>query len=139
MSATTTSETQLGTGTQADPFILKKGKNFGILTTVKNTNGSGFDLTNYTGRAQMRRLATDTGPPVATFTVTNRNQTTERGKADITLPPTTSQTGGNGVDPDIAPGEYVADVEFEETAGPDPDDVVGSAVFHVRVLAEVTK
>lgn len=121
-------------GSSAAPFILKKGRWFGVLVTVRTSTGATQDLTDYTGRAQMRRLVADVGTPVATFTVTKRNQTLYRGKADVTLGADVSETGA---DPEIPVGDYVADVEFENDA--DPGDVIASDVFYVRVTGEVTK
>lgn len=121
-------------GSAEAPYPLKKGRWFGLLVTVRTSTGVTQDLTDYTGRAQMRRLVADVGAPVATFTVTNRNQSLYRGKADLTLGADVSETGA---DPEIPVGDYVADVEFENNA--DPSDVIASDVFYVRVTGEVTK
>ena len=135
MAIKTTSATTERDGSQDAPYLLKQGRTFALVVCVRR-NGSAVDLSSpaRTGRSQLRKLASDIGPAVAAFSVTIRNQTTDRGKADVTLGATASQATNN---PPIAPGLYQADVEFVNDG--DPDDVLASDVFFVEVTPEVTK
>lgn len=131
--SSTSTQNRWGTGTQQDPFILRRGKNFRVRTTLTNPQTGGrVNLTGYTGRAQLRRLATDVGPPIATFVVTNVSPGT-LGQADITL------SGGASavLQVSMPPGIYVMDVEFVNDL--DADDVVFGGESWVRVAEEVTK
>lgn len=137
MTCGTTTPPATPDGSAAAPFILKKGRTFLLVTTV-TLNGSTVDLLSpaRTGRAQLRRLPTDLGTPVATFTVTIRNPQTgsSRGRADVRLGADVSATGAA---PAIVPGDYVMDVEFVNDV--DASDVIASDVMHVRVVPEVTQ
>lgn len=136
-SKTTTITGGPGTGTESDPFILKQGRTFGLVVTVKDA-GAAVDLLTppRTGRSELRNTAENVGPPLATFVVTIRSPQTgaDKGKADVSLGATVSESGAN---PAVPPGLYVSDVEFVNTG--DDDDVLSSDVFFVRVVAEVTK
>lgn len=118
------------------PFVLKQGRTFRLVVTAFDRNGSRVDLDNpaRTGRAQLRKQATDLGLPVATLSVAIRDQTIYKGKADVTLGATVSAATANPV---ILTGVYVLDVEFVNDV--DPDDVIASDVVYVQVVAEVTK
>ena len=125
-------------GTAASPFALKQGRNFDLVVTVRSrAGGPTVDLLSpaRTGRAQLRRQAGELGTPVATFAVSIRTPQTgsDRGRADIHLDADVSEATA---DPLIAPGLYVADVEFvnDLNAG----DVLATDVFYIRVLPEVT-
>lgn len=126
-------------GSIGNPFVLRQGKTFRIVANVQRENDFGelvqVDLSTpaRTGRAQLRSTIDSLGAPIATLTITNRTPQTgsNRGLADVTLGATVSQA------PQILAGQYVLDVEFVNDA--DADDVIGSAVHHVRVDPEVTK
>jgi len=125
-------------GSADAPFILKQGRNFGLVVTVREReDGPTIDLLSpsRTGRAQLRRQAGEAGTPVATFVVTIRSPQTgsDRGRADVTLDASTSAATASPV---IAPGLYVADVEFANDS--DAGDVLATDVFHIRVVPEVT-
>lgn len=83
--------------------------------------------------SQMRRQASDLGPPIATLDVVIRNQTTDKGKADVSLGATLTTTG---VNPEISPGRYVIDVKFRNDI--DPDDTIKSQLIYVVVVGEAT-
>ena len=126
-------------GSADAPFILKQGRNFALVVTARaRPGGPTVDLLSpaRTGRAQLRSQASDVGTPIATLTVTIRSPQTgaDRGRADVTLDASTSEATATTV---IAPGLYVADVEFVNDS--DAGDVLATDVFHVRVVPEVTK
>lgn len=132
---TTTTEPD---GSAGAPFILKQGRNFDLVVTVRSrAGGPTVDLLTpaRTGRAQLRRQPGDLGTPVATFSVTIRTPQTgsDRGRADVHLDADVSEATA---DPLIAPGLYVADVEFVNDV--DAGDVLATDVFYIRVLPEVT-
>jgi hypothetical protein len=115
-------------GSAQNPFVLTKGLTFTVITRVNRADGLGaFDLTGYTGRAQMRKLVSDIGTPVATFTVTN--SATVTGRADAVIGATES--------PAIPTGTYVFDIEFENDL--DADDVIFGGRGYITVIDGVTK
>lgn len=116
------------------PFVIKKGRRFEmVITFLRKGIAVDLDAPARTGRSHLRRLASDIGTPLAVLTVTKQNQVTGRGKADVVLGATATQTGAA---PDIGTGRYVLDVEFENDA--DPDDVIASDLIHVEVTGEAT-
>lgn len=118
-------------GSASNPFVIKQGIVFRLLTNIKkpaSEGGGPFNLTNYTGRAELRVNPEDEGAPVATFTVTN--SATVTGQALVELPATITET--------ILPGDYVFDVEFENNANPD-DVIPGSPTLHAHFIPGVTK
>lgn len=132
--ASDSTQNQWGAGTQRDPFILRRGNNFRVRTTMNNPQTGGrVDLTGRTGRAQLRRLATDQGPAVATFVVTTVSPAT-LGQADITL-----SGGASTLIPGttMPPGLYVMDIEFVNDL--DAADVIFGGEAWVRVVEGVTK
>lgn len=121
-------------GSIKNPFPIKKGRTWTVVATfTKLKQPVDLDNPTRTGRAHLRRLTTDLGTPLATLVVVKRNQVTERGKADATLGATVSATGAA---PDITPGSYVVDIEFE--ADGDPDDVIATDLIYVEVTGEAT-
>lgn len=129
MACTTTNIADAPRGSKENPFCMRKGKRFAITVSVLKANRSPFNITGYTGRAQLRRQASDLGAPVATFTVTNDPLVTN--KALVELGATVTET--------LLIGFYVFDVEFENDT--DPDDVVdgSNGVQNIEVKGEVTK
>lgn len=129
MACITTTSTDAPRGSSQNPFCIRQGKQFCLVVTVTKANGSPFDLTGYTGRAQLRKQVADQGPPVATFTVTN--DPTILNKATVKLGATITET--------LLVGKYVFDVEFENDV--DPDDVIdgSNGPQNIEVKGEVTK
>lgn len=129
MACVTPQTTDAPRGSRENPFCMRQGKRFAITVTVLKANKSPFNLTGYTGRAQLRKQTADLGAPVATFTVTNDPLITN--KALVELGATITET--------ILIGLYVFDVEFENDI--DPDDVVdgSNGVQNIEVKGEVTK
>lgn len=133
--ATTIPDEEAPEGSQDNPWVIKQGITFKLRITVNKAiedGGGPFDLIgppNYTGRSELRRLAEDTGAPVATWTVTNDPAVT--GRAEQTLFPANTVS--------IPPGNYVFDTEFKNDT--DPTDVVPGTpdTQHARVVAGVTK
>lgn len=136
--ATTTLPDGPPDGSPENPFIMKTGLQFVLVTRVKKApedGGGPFPLNGetggatYTGRSEMRKQADSTGAPVATFEVTN--STTEQGRADVTLGATTTAT--------ILVGDYVFDIEFENNLDPDVVIPGSPGTLHIRVVSGVTK
>jgi hypothetical protein len=46
---------------------IYQGDDYVVTVTVKKSDGTAFDLTGYTGKAQIRRTPADSGPIVAEF------------------------------------------------------------------------
>lgn len=132
MSCASPTDTELPWGHPSRPIPLYRGKS--LRFTVKLTNSvteRRVDLTGYTGRAALRRNIDDVGVALITPTVTITNAT--RGEAEVFIGATSTATGAT---PDIGPGMYVIDVEFEDTGTPDPDEVLPGGIHWVRVLGE---
>jgi len=111
-------------GTQQFPFIARQGLLFELEVTGVRSDGGILDLSGRTGAGQMRRNIED--PTIAaTFTVTLTQPT--MGVAVVSL--------GADVTAALNVGDYVADVEFSLTIS----DVVGTSLFYVRVIREVTR
>jgi len=115
-------------GSPENPHKITAGITFRVNVKVKTSTGAPFNLTGWTGRSQLRKLAQDTGDPVATFRVTVTDAV--GGVAEVWLGATESLT--------IPAGNYVFDVEFEKDI--DPDEVIpGSGLQHACVVPGVTK
>lgn len=129
MACITPQTTDAPRGSTENPFCMRQGKRFAITVSVLRANRSPFNLTGYTGRAQLRKQASDLGAPVATFTVTNDPLITNKALVEL----------GATITPTILVGFYVFDVEFENDT--DPDDVVdgSNGVQNIEVKGEVTK
>lgn len=133
MSACTTlNATSDAKGSANNPFKMTQGITFRLTNRVFKSvadGGGPFVLTGFTGRSQMRDEAEGVGTPLAEFTVTISG--TETGVAEIKLLPA-DNVG-------IAPGLYVFDIEYIETA--DPTNIVPGTdgVQYIRVFAGVTK
>lgn len=108
---------------------MRQGKNFAFNGAIKTKLGAFVSLTGYTGRAQLRRIATDIGTPVATFVVTVVNPVGPRPQFTVSL-------GATGTAA-IQPGTYVFDVEFVNDL--DADDVLFGGEGQILVTPEVTK
>ena len=87
-------------------LLVDQGANFSSTITVYNTDDTVFDLTGYTGAAQVRKSYSSSAAS-ATFTVAfNSDRTT--GKLTLTL--TAVQTAT------LDEGRYVYDVEVTKTS-----------------------
>ena len=127
--STTTDDTSDGSAN--NPFILKKGITFNIVNRVEKPVGTPFNLTGWTGRAELRRQNTDVGTPVATFTVTIHP--TQTGRADARIGAVQSATNTA-----LKNGElYVFDIEYEHPT--DPEEVISGGEAFVQVREGVTK
>lgn len=118
-------------GSAQNPFVLKKGITFTIISRVKKPDGSPFDISTYTPRAELRKQRTDVGTPVATFTVTLHP--TETGRADAEIGAAASEANANLVNGDT----YIFDIEYEHPT--DPQQVVPGGEGYVLVVDGVTK
>lgn len=118
-------------GSAANPFIVKQGTTFEF-TLRFYRNGTSRDLSERTGRAQLRVNSSLLGEPVATFDVTIREPQTgsDRGKVDVRLGATVTAY------PQMQSGDYVFDVEL--VSDDDPDDVISTDIFYLRLMPEVT-
>jgi hypothetical protein len=123
--------TSLPRGTAANPFIVKQGSTFEF-TLRFYRNGTSRDLSDRTGQAQLRQNSSLLGTPIASFDVTIREPQTgsDRGKVDVRLGATVTAY------PQMQPGDYLFDVEL--VADDDPDDVIGTDIFYLRLMPEVT-
>lgn len=133
MSCCNSDESTEPDGSAANPLVLYRGKTFVFTTTLTDRRtGRRIDLSLYTGRSMMRRNIDDPGTPLATLTVTTLDAV--RGVAEVRLGATATRVGAT---PDIGPGMYVIDVEFERLN--DPDDVLFGGLAWVQVRGEVTR
>ena len=80
-------------------LVVDQGSSFALDLTIKQ-GGSALDLTNYTGRAQLRTTHVSNSV-AATFTVTKTNAS--GGVLKMELSPATTAA--------LAPGQYVYDLE----------------------------
>lgn len=92
-------------------ITIYQGSKFELPFTIKNPNGTAFDLSLYLARGQIRRHMRSTGTPTATFTCTVVSPATN-GQIIASLTPT--QTGGitagdTATDPR---SKYVYDIEI---------------------------
>lgn len=70
-------------------FDLNQGEDFYRLLTIKDSNDVAIDITGYTFRAQARLAIEDTSPAFS-FTFTLKDQTTNTGEVEMTLPNATA-------------------------------------------------
>ena len=96
-------------------LVIDQGSDFAVDLVIKQS-GSAMNLTNYTGRAQLRTSVTASSAS-ATFTVTKTNAT--GGALKLELPAATSKL--------LAAGQYVYDLEIY-TAN---DGVVKLSLIHI--------
>lgn len=131
MALCSTNADEQAKGSAANPFILKRGITFTVVSRVSKVDGSPFDLTGYTPRGELRKQRTDVGTPVATFVVTLH--ATETGRADAVIGAAASGSNASLVDGET----YIFDIEFEHPT--DPEQVVSGGEGFVRVVDGVTK
>jgi len=81
-------------------LVIDQGSDFAVDLVIKQS-GTAMNLTNYTGRAQLRTSVTASSTS-ATFTVTKTNAT--GGALKLELPAATSKL--------LAAGQYVYDLEI---------------------------
>lgn len=137
-------------GSAANPFLVRPGATWStwlwfwvvgpnvVVTTTDEPPDSDAEPVNLssparTGSAALRPTTDHVGDPTAELDVSidTPQSGRRRGRVTVTLPATTS------VYPQITPRLYVFDVRLEANA--DPDDVLGSHVFHVSVLEGSTR
>ena len=118
-------------GSASNPFVVRQGSTFEF-TLRFFRNGSPRDLSDRTGSAHLRASPGRGGNPLAEFDVSIRDPQTGsgRGRVDVRLGATVTAY------PQIAAGDYVFDVEL--TLDADPDDVIATDTFYLRLLPEVT-
>ena len=118
-------------GSASNPFVVRQGSTFEF-TLRFFRNGSPRDLSDRTGTAHLRASPGLGGTALAEFDVTIRDPQTGsgRGRVDVRLGATVTAY------PQIAAGDYVFDVEL--TLDADPDDVIATDTFYLRLLPEVT-
>lgn len=85
-------------------LVVDQGSSYALDLVIKQ-GGSAMDLTNYTGRAQIRTTHTATSAS-ASFTVTKTNAS--GGVLKMELSPATTAA--------LAPGQYVYDLEIYTTS-----------------------
>lgn len=102
---------------------LEQGATFNMPVTL-SYGGVSFPLQGYTGRAQMRKKATDPDPPVGVFTVEIIDAPTGK----LVLRMTATQTAA------IPAGNYVYDLEIQNG-----DTVLRVLKGSVTVTAQVTR
>lgn len=123
-----TDVTETGDGTASNPFIVWRGRNWGLRLILRDQRtGSRRDLTGYTGESQVRLSTGESGPPAATATVSVVAPATQ-GRYEVTLD--ADDLSG------VSEGRYVMDVRF--TNDGDATDQLFAGFFHIMVLSEVT-
>ena len=107
-------------------LVIKQGARFAFEVSVFNENGTPFDLTGFTGRAELRRLQDRSSALLGTFVVTIQAPATA-GKVLVDMGATVTRV--------IAfPGFF--DVEVEEAA--DSENVIRIAQGQTFLDQEVT-
>lgn len=121
-------------GSASNPFSATKGITFRLKNSIFKSvqdGGGPFDLTGFTGRAQMRQDPEGVGTPVADFIVNVLAPATS-GCAEVILLPSVSTP--------IAPGLYVFDVEYVD--GLDAENIISGTngiAQHIQIVPGVTK
>jgi hypothetical protein len=105
-------------------LVIDQGSDFAVDLVIKQS-GTAMDLSNYTGRAQLRTTVTASSAS-ATFTVTKTNATGGALKLELSASTTSS----------LAAGQYVYDLEIYTSS----DSVVKRILQgDVTITPEVTR
>lgn len=110
-------------------FEIKQGTRFAFRLTIRRPSGWTIDLTDFTGRGQLRRLKDRTSTLQATFTVAVVSATETTLVLDVSLGASVTRNLG-------APGYF--DIEIVDTVTPDPDQVYRVLQGQTELNPEVT-
>jgi len=115
------------------PITIEQGSTFIFPYTVKNSDGTAFNLTNWTGRGQIRKRYRATAI-IATFTCTIAIPTNGRMVVSLSGAITAAiPAGDTETDPR---SEYVYDIEIENSVSGEIKRLLNGSVF---VSPEVTR
>lgn len=110
-------------------LTIKQGSRYAFRLTVRRPSGWTIDLTDFTGRGQLRRLKDRTSQLLATFAVAVVTATETSMVLDISL--------GASVTRLLATNGFF-DIEIVDTVTPNPDHVYRVLQGRVEIDPEVT-
>ena len=120
-------------------ITIYQGSRFELPFTIKNSNGTAFDLTGYLARGQIRRHMRSTGTPTATFTCTIATPAT----GEIISALTHTQTGGITAGDTVTDprSKYVYDIEIYKPVTPPALETVVRRILegYAYIDPEVTR
>lgn len=114
-------------------ITIEQGSEYGLTVVIKNQDGSRKDLTDYTGRAQIRRKAT--APTIDAEFVVLFTEPRTLGEVKLNMPGAVSSTMKVGDSIESPASQFVYDFEIYDTELK-PYRILGGAL---SVSPEVTR